>query len=144
MSIVFAPQTRRTFIKYALCATATASIGPGCGSDRPPSLKEITRYLAGLLRHPEAAGQLGRKYIEIDSAVKSLSLEQLTKMVLQDIGLDNMKEPDTRLEEIGKMLTNKVRQDFADETVVIVDGWLLSKTEARLCALLHLYRNSNS
>jgi hypothetical protein len=31
-----------------------------------------------------------------------------------------------------------IRDDFAHERIVTVDGWMLSVTEARLCALAHL------
>ncbi len=32
----------------------------------------------------------------------------------------------------------RVRDDFATARVVNVDGWLLARTEARLCALAYL------
>ena len=31
------------------------------------------------------------------------------------------------------------REDFMNENIILVDGWVLSSTEAHLCALLHLY-----
>jgi hypothetical protein len=32
---------------------------------------------------------------------------------------------------------NAVSRDWSDNHVVVVDGWLLARTEARLCAFLH-------
>ena len=32
-------------------------------------------------------------------------------------------------------LHERISQDFAEERIVIVDGWILSQTEARLCVL---------
>lgn len=33
-----------------------------------------------------------------------------------------------------------IRADFATEEVVALDGWLLARTEARICALIALHR----
>jgi hypothetical protein len=33
---------------------------------------------------------------------------------------------------------DRIRQDFAESRIAIVDGWILSVTEARLCALVAL------
>jgi hypothetical protein len=40
--------------------------------------------------------------------------------------------------EMSALLNDRIRQDFASEQVVKVDGWILSITEARLCALTAL------
>jgi hypothetical protein len=37
-------------------------------------------------------------------------------------------------------LDNQVRQDFAADKTTIIDGWILSITEARQCALLSLQK----
>lgn len=39
---------------------------------------------------------------------------------------------------IPSRLLNAVARDWSSNHVVVVDGWLLARTEARLCALLHL------
>lgn len=36
---------------------------------------------------------------------------------------------------IQQFITERVRLDFCDDDTVCVEGWILSKTEARLCAL---------
>ncbi len=37
--------------------------------------------------------------------------------------------------EVRRLVARDVREDFAQGRIVKVDGWLLSQTEARLCAL---------
>jgi hypothetical protein len=39
---------------------------------------------------------------------------------------------------IPSQLLSAVARDWSGNHVVVVDGWLLARTEARLCALLHL------
>jgi hypothetical protein len=39
---------------------------------------------------------------------------------------------------IPSRLLSAVARDWSSNHVVVVDGWLLARTEARLCALLHL------
>jgi hypothetical protein len=39
---------------------------------------------------------------------------------------------------IPSRLLSAVARDWSSNYVVVVDGWLLARTEARLCALLHL------
>jgi hypothetical protein len=41
-------------------------------------------------------------------------------------------------DELRVLLDHKMRRDFADEKVVQLQGWILSVTEARLCALMAL------
>jgi len=36
------------------------------------------------------------------------------------------------------MLLRRAKQDFADGNIVLVDGWMLSRTEAHICALAAL------
>ena len=140
MIATLVPQSRRTFIRNVLSATAAAFVGPGCGFFGPPGIEEIGHYLAGLIRHPQAAADIGSSVLQTDAAIRSMSPEQLTALILRETGLGDVD----RLDEIGRILKKRVRQDFADETVVTVNGWLLSQTEARLCALVKLQRSAES
>ena len=37
--------------------------------------------------------------------------------------------------EIINSISEKINQDFIKENILIIDGWVLSKTEAQQCAL---------
>lgn len=39
---------------------------------------------------------------------------------------------------LAEFIDSKVQKDFLGNTTVIVDGWIISKTEARQCALFSL------
>ena len=39
-------------------------------------------------------------------------------------------------EEMANSLTEKVANDFENGNIVMIDGWILSRTEARQCGLL--------
>jgi hypothetical protein len=39
---------------------------------------------------------------------------------------------------IHAQLRGAIARDWAGQQVVVVDGWVLARTEARLCALVHL------
>lgn len=135
--------TRRAFIRTLLGALAAALV-PGCNVGGPPDREQLIGYLTKVLRHDEAAAGLGQAYISADPAMQALSTEQWAMMLLQRIGVDLNKPPAIDVETLRRKLGQQVRQDFADETAVFVDGWLLSLTEARLCALVYRYRNSAS
>lgn len=42
------------------------------------------------------------------------------------------------IKAIQKMLKLKIRNDFENNNIVVLDGWILSRTEARQCALFTL------
>jgi hypothetical protein len=45
---------------------------------------------------------------------------------------------------IPSRLLNAVARDWSGNHVVVVDGWLLARTEARLCAFLHLEEHARA
>jgi hypothetical protein len=50
----------------------------------------------------------------------------LVKLLSEDISPDG---------EVSKLLEQKIKKDFETGNTVMVDGWILSVTEARQCAL---------
>lgn len=135
--------SRRQFCQSVLCVAAGATMLPGCG-DQPASRTEVARYLVTQIAHPRAAGAIGQHYLKGDPRLQGETAEHLTDMIMQSIGLNVNNLSTSNLPEVGKRLAKRVRHDFADETVVTVDGWLLSQTEARLCALVYLHRRASS
>ncbi len=45
---------------------------------------------------------------------------------------------------MASQLRSGIARDWSAHRVVVVDGWLLARTEARLCALLHLEAGAGS
>jgi hypothetical protein len=55
--------------------------------------------------------------------------------------IDHRIDESTDSNLVNSVLEKKVRQDFQENKTVVVDGWILSVTEARQCALFSLSQN---
>lgn len=92
--------------------------------------------LAGLLPHAAGAARLGRRYLALAPAeadpgrlLHALSKDHADLAAASRTGADI---------EIRAILGRCRQRDFAAGNTVLVDGWILSRTEARLCALVAL------
>jgi len=135
-------KNRRVFLKTGLFITGAAVIGTGLNFTVRPETQYIARILTHYLDYPDLAIQLGKSILKNEPALAKLTIEQLTDLVLQDAGLK--KEQLTYyslLTNIGSY-RKRVHKDFDMENIVHVDGWVISRTEAHLCALLYLYDNA--
>jgi hypothetical protein len=63
----------------------------------------------------------------------SLSPARLTRAILGATPMSRVAKMSTAA--IQQMITERIRLDFSDNNTVCVQGWILSKTEARLYAL---------
>jgi hypothetical protein len=70
-------------------------------------------------------GEIFRKKFPED-----MSERKLVKLILSNMTLDKNAPV--------KSLQEKIEQDYTSGTIVMIDGWLLSVTEARQCALFSL------
>jgi hypothetical protein len=101
------------------------------------ALGATTDELAGRLRtlfyDREAARRLGHLYIrqvptEDDPRILArLAVASAEAPQVDGISLDRAS--------LLQRLDAQVRDDFASGTTIALDGWVLSRTEARLCAL---------
>ena len=71
--------------------------------------------------------EIGQKYRAISSENDKESLARLLDFENQD--------------DLKQYFEQRVKQDFENNDTVLIDGWLLSITEARQCALLSLQSN---
>ena len=69
---------------------------------------------------------IGNSYVS--QTPKENSENELARALIEDIS----GSP----EEMAKSLTEKVAYDFENGDIVMIDGWILSRTEARQCGLL--------
>jgi len=84
--------------------------------------------LAQVFGDQDAARSVGRRYL---AAHPGQADERMLLRLLRPLG-----DPDVLArEQLGVRVRRAVRDDFAEGRVVLVDGWYLSLTEARLCAL---------
>ena len=75
--------------------------------------------------------KIGRQYRAIVPGENQK--EKLTTLIL-----DGKMQTITSDDGISEWIEEKIQKDFEEEKMVIVDGWILSETEARQCALFSL------
>jgi hypothetical protein len=103
-----------------------------------PDPDERARRLLAQLRLGPAAPALGREYLEL--CPHEAEIDTLLRAVGAEPGAGF--QPHVRalesVEEIAGRLRQAEADDFAAQRVVELSGWVLSRSEARLCALAAL------
>ena len=127
---------RRIFIKLSAYGTAALSI-PLLNSCSEPLINKAVaepRFLSHIfdIKTMIEAGQAYIKQVPGEG-----NKNKLTKLLSEDIPVTGSINTDF----IHTYMDNKVRQDFQAGKTIIVDGWILSVTEARQCALFSLLQN---
>jgi hypothetical protein len=130
------PVGRRDLILalIGLCAGVLASGSGGCGEVRSNSdaLGEWLRDCgAGFFADLSALHRLGAIYLATHPEERSRAL--LSHLLIA--GDDGT---------IPSRLLSAVARDWSSHHVAVVDGWLLARTEARLCAILHLEEDARA
>lgn len=84
----------------------------------------------------ESASVIGREYLRIapDEAHKSV----LVDLICQGSPLNQGSLPVSDIPTARMALQELIRKDFELGRTVLVNGWLLSRTESRICALITL------
>jgi hypothetical protein len=117
---------RRQFLKASFLA-AIASAGASACTDQSSDALDHPDLVEML--GPDRVRALGARYrAEVPSENSAASLNASI-----DAERSTMHLPWPR-----KSIDETVRDDFADGRMVLVDGWVLSVTEARQCALFSL------
>lgn len=96
----------------------------------------LTSRLISLFKHQDSARIVGLEYLQSYPG-------EADEYVLTDLisaGFTGGSELLSRADEheLRELLVREMRQDFEVEKVVKLQGWILSVTEARLCALAAL------
>jgi hypothetical protein len=92
--------------------------------------------LIALLRHKDSARLIGLEYL------RSVPSEADAKVLVDSISsgfATGQKDLHTaNPARLCNLLQRRIQQDFDEEHIIRLQGWLLSVTEARLCALVAL------
>ena len=125
---------RRDFVLQALVACGTAflvpSIGFGDAQDqqtRTGAGEAVAGYFGYRVDAARAAGTAYLKQLGSDTTAPSI--------LAATRGTTTMIEGAANRREAIEMLVAAVREDFRAGRSVQVEGWILSRTEAELCAL---------
>ena len=136
-------KSRRVFLKTGIFITGAVAIGTGLNYAIRPDTQSIAGILTHYLDYPDLAIQLGSSLIKNEPALAQLTIEQMTELALQDVGLQKDQLSYYSLLTNIDNFRKAVHKDFDMENIVRVDGWVISRTEGHLCALLYLYENAN-
>ena len=131
--------SRRTFLVGLAAGIVGAALGLRLYWSGGSATREAMR-LAGVLRHPDSAALLGRLYLaghpqEADAARLVMLIGAAPGPALTPVAAATD-------EDLRDGLDERIRNDFIGGATVAVGGWLLSVTEARLCALVSLLRDA--
>ncbi len=129
----FTPSRRST-----LAALALSALMP-CGARAGLTTESSAHCLAACTGSDRKAAQrIGRAYLADHPA--EAHTDHLTRVL--EARLDMETEAVTHLapSRLRVLLDEAIRADFAGFDTVMLDGWVLSRTEVRLCALAALGR----
>ena len=133
-------KSRRRFLLTGIVTGGAVLLGAGLDYKYKPRSRIIAKELISYLQSRHLGSILGASLIENEKALRGLSLDQLIDLALEDA---NLSSSDISLFKSSSQLAsfqNQVRKDFINENIVLVSGWVLSATEAHLCAVLHRYQ----
>lgn len=125
--------SRRAFLGAGVAAAGAAAVTAGwwrvVGSpSSPPPVAQGSVTPMRFFADPEAARRVGEAYLE-------LAPEDADTDLLDDA----LGVRDGTIDAAG--VRGRARADFDQGDVVDIDGWYLSRSEARLCALVALTGN---
>jgi len=127
--------SRRAAIKFAVAAGVAVFVQsqlPGAAVLPRAQQALLPTRLTALLAHPASAKVIGGEYLlhyPQEAAVDTLLDKIAAPIVASEAGLF------TTDQQLREQLDGAVRADFAADRIVKLRGWVLSATEARLCAL---------
>lgn len=133
------PLSRRRFLKTALSLGAVGLCGPFATTARPDergACELLATQLTRTLTQVESARAIGRHYLEVAPAEWDHRLLARLLWPADAAPLQELARMD--VSALKQLLVTQQRRDFAAGRTVSLDGWVLSRTEARLCALLAL------
>jgi len=132
------PLSRRSFLAWAQTCALGALFLPGFRF--PPLSATGSEGLPQSLA--KAFGSHASRLVVGGAYVRLVPEEACVDLLVQYVGgsrlLSDIPLAELKPCQIRAQLTRQIRDDFSGGRLVEVDGWLLSVTEARLCALAWL------
>ena len=127
---------RRRHVLLGACGLAASALLGRLVGFWPLTADPLAERLTRLLAHAESARLIGQEYLKVTPAEAAPAL--LATLIATSLPSRVQGATDGQLREL---LWEGIRQDFAREHVVTLDGWVLSRTEARLYGLMSLSRS---
>ncbi len=138
---VYARRKTLKVIGYSsLMTVIPVGIG-GCNRSQN-SLELIAQQMISVLFYVEKAQKIGLLYISESPALQGQTYEQLTELLLERLQLSQGDITAENMDLIDARMKAAVHRDFMDEDVVLLRGWMLSRTELILCALAAIFNST--
>ncbi len=99
----------------------------------PTSRDGLSERLVRLLEHQDSARIIGREYLR--TVPVEATPDVLASLVAERLGAERPALDTAGDADLRRLLAAAVLQDFEEGQTMELDGWMLSQTEARLCAL---------
>jgi hypothetical protein len=122
--------SRRRFLYVVGAAASAAVLGVGLAVRRRGKEEPAAARLTALLGDPRAARALGAVWVAANREQSRPA--DLAGGLLRDLG-PGATSADPQV--LRRLVAERVHGDYAAGRVGKVDGWVLSETEIRLCAL---------
>jgi isopentenyl phosphate kinase len=127
---------RKTFILSTVAATAIIAVPLVSGRFRhwlsrdPLSTPDVLAHLCD----ENKIREMGTDYR--GRVPSERTKNELAKLLLTDITSIQLESPDDAA--ITGLMEKKIQEDFSANRIVVLQGWVISVTEARQCALFSL------
>ena len=119
---------RRAFLVTAAAGTAGLVLPARGGAGVPAAILENPRLLQ-ILRNKRTVREIGRRYRKI--VPRENDAQALAQALLPSPRV-------TAPASLQSAISEQIQRDFAEGRTLTLDGWVLSVTEARQCALYSL------
>jgi hypothetical protein len=107
-------------------------LAPAWGASKRRGNDDFARW-HGLLRTPQSARAIGDAFLEASGTAPSAA--ELIAQLEAAIGQTGTGIRDLGDAQLRARLREGIRDDYAERRTVRVQGWVVSRTEAALCAL---------
>lgn len=125
---------RRDFILYSALTTVSVTVPFLSCTDKEPKNKLAFPATLAQLMDKDDIKAIGATYGK--TYPQEYSEEKLRQKLRQN---DQGKIIDSNAsKEINDLLAQKIQKDFETEKTMVIEGWVISQTEARQCALFTL------
>lgn len=96
------------------------------GAQTPSPQEVLTQYAAEL----HDMSEMGKRYLAVEPSTQDELVARLLAALPNIAGLSSVTDA-----ELSNSISQRIRQDFAEEKICAIEGWYLSLTECRLAAL---------
>ncbi len=125
---------RRALLKMGLAAGGIFGVG-GSWWHHASMENRLVLRLAGWVATSEDVATIGQAYLA--GQPEEAHRDTLTRLLARDLSLFAYGVSDDELRQRSRA---RIASDFSDANTLAVQGWILSRTELRLCALAALLR----